>query len=151
MSRVIAGIGAAALTVPLALGLGTLAFAFIPLLRDGVQPMLLFMVSANGVGGVFFFLVLFGTPVAAVISTLAYACFARRLRREPPISRWWPVGVGALLGTVLFPMIWVRSVPDSLFLRYFGPVVLGALSGAAAATAFWAVAGRRARRGLLPN
>ena len=131
-----AGLAATTIIVPCAISVGAMVLALVPLMRDGVQPMLFFMLAADGLGGLFSFVYFFGTPVVFVIASVAYGLLAPRLRREPPIARWRVVAIGAAVGAVAFSPVWASGGVPNLFLRYFGPAVLGAASGAAGAISF---------------
>ena len=131
-----AGLAASTITVPLAISVGALVLSLVPVLRDGVQPFTFFMLAADGLAGLFFFVYLFGAPAAFVITSVAYLLIYPWLRREPPVSGWRVVAVGAVLGALALSPIWASGGVPHLMVRYLGPAVLGALSGAAGAGSF---------------
>jgi hypothetical protein len=147
-NRIVAGLCAVSLIVPLVISLGGLAFSFIPVLRDGVQPTILFMAAAAGLSGVFFFIFLFGAPAAFLVATVGYAFATERLRRDPPLALRWALLTPAALGLVLLPPVFViGTAPDNPLLRFLGPAVLGGVAGASAGGIFWAIAIRHPSSG----
>jgi hypothetical protein len=100
--------------------------------------MVLFMLAADGLASLFFFVFFFGAPAATVVGLLCYAALSHRISRAPPIPRWVAAVIGAGCGATTFPLIWTIPPPGApLLLSYLGPVLLGAVAGAAGGLSFF--------------
>ena len=136
--RIVWGFATASVVVPTVIVLGGLGLSLVPVLGDGVSPMLRFMAEADGLSGIFFFTYFFATPAALVVALLVYALLGPR-----GVSRYWTwrwaTLVGACVGGVLLPPVWAIARSSSLLVTYVGPVLLGVAAGSASGATFWAV------------
>jgi len=145
--RIAIAVAAVAITVPSVVSVGLLLFIFIPILRDGVQPLTLLMIAADGIPGVFFFTFLVGVPVTVGLTLAVYTGHSvlSRLRDRPPgLTRPWQLLAPGLIGAVLLGALFgalfgPASERSSFPVAIMGPTLLGALAGASAGAVFWRI------------